>query len=709
MRTRCARFLTPATAAFLLASSTFAGWAATPFPSLYWKTDKRIRKVKAVFTSPIEPALAFLVAEDGLHRTADDGTNWSLVPGTGPKKMGEISCLTVCPARPGFVVLGTKGRGVFLSHDGGKHWKPGGGIRSGLACPSVHSLTFPVDDRGWDTLFACHDTAATGLSVSIDGGNTWRVTNRSRFFRSIVSCGRVMAASSATEAHPDDWALLRSDNHGEAWQSIRRSVIPTSGARNRQRHSRLLWACRSGELLCSFNWGERYFQVGPEDGGKWTSVFATPGPDARVEWMWAYDPVRCGLICAPVGAMRERWKPNNRGLYVDRMIKRGANITANAIGTRFYACINGYLVVGKHVRKRNRPSIPRCEAVPPVARIDVPVRARLRRERDWIPARQRAVGGGVRGRTRSRLVKLCAEMIKATSSREYVPKISKALRDAEVQRQNRRIVVRVWTEHTKGPAAIKRVTVTPDALGLTKPVDLFDDGRHDDLKPGDGVWGGHFLYREPDLFRNRRKRDPRRSFPGNIPVPVSAEDAEGHKATWSVLIGLHFKPVPYTLWSGAQKWGRDRKEGDVKVRCTPNAAPNGKAPALVVTGKAGPWFAWRGEPEGQHNLTGFKHVTFKFKGEPGASDIGFFLVDGLATYHDDIGLLEPNFHSAAAPLLEGEYLPAMDGKFHTVRIPAAEFSRGVRFLRGYVAGFGLRASKGARGGTYTIDEVRFEH
>jgi len=677
------------------------GAEALSFPKLAWSVDERVPEALRVFPAPADPEVVFVASAQGLWRTRDDAATWQLIPRTGPDAMGTISHLAVCPARPDFVVLASREKGVFISEDGGTAWRPAGGVEAGLAGPSVVSVTFPAEDRAWLTLLACHGDKHPGISKSADGGRTWRVLSAKRYFRQVVSLGITLSGVSSVLDEPDNWALVCSQDFGENWRPApggQEGVAACATATRRKWvgpkfqeffgwRGDVLWGMQKGRLLLSQDIEERYEEVGPEGGGRWASVFATPGPDPEVEWLWAYDPYRTGLVCASALAPRGEWQPNHSGLPVASMTRRGANAAANADGTAFYACANLSLYIGRHVANDEGPTVRLAKASP--AALVLPVEEddkSLRKINEICKTIAADKGGGVGDQVREL----------AGLGRE---------REAFVSR--RRFNLRVQVSHPKGPGAVKAVEVVPDLFGLP-PMHLSDDGAHGDGRAQDGVWGGAlYVSKNPHAVAPGGPR--RRWLPGVRGLPVTAVDDSGNRASWTLMLGIYWEPAPFVMWDGVWCWGARSVlcEGQATVGCVRD--PGTKTGHIQVKGQKGPWTMCWAEASGRYDITGLKSVAFELTGSPGAGDVAFCLVDGLDRFDTALaGPIEPNFPSRFVPLLDGHYLATMDGKPHTVRIPLTELTQGIRFMRTCVAGFGLRARENAGAGTYDFGRVWFE-
>ena len=161
-------------------------------------------------------------------------------------------------------------------------------------------------------------------------------------------------------------------------------------------------------------------------------------------------------------------------------------------------------------------------------------------------------------------------------------------------------------------------------------------------------------------------------------------------------------------------WGSDLIEGNASIEFRDDVGPASRG-ILTIKGAEGPWRASRvsrrGEQGGENDITGLDVVTFKFRGASGSGDVEFFLVDHLTTAirpgHRQ-AVAPPDF-SIGVPLVASHVIPAMDGKYHEVKVPLRRLIGNTSFKRRHLAGFGLRAPQGSRGGTYDIGEVTITH
>ncbi len=115
-------------------------------------------------SSTADPIYGYAGTEGGIYISLD-GTNWNLAGGAeiGTEK---FYALIVDPQDSRTAYVGTKGKGVHRTTDGGISWTP-----SGLDGKTVRALAFHPDDNG--IIYA--GTQSHGIFKSTDGGNSWPV------------------------------------------------------------------------------------------------------------------------------------------------------------------------------------------------------------------------------------------------------------------------------------------------------------------------------------------------------------------------------------------------------------------------------------------------------------------------------------------------------------------------------------------------------
>ncbi|HWP84922.1 MAG TPA: hypothetical protein VNN17_07015, partial [Terriglobia bacterium] len=96
------------------------------------------RNVLALAVDPYQPSGVLALTGTGLYRSADAGEHWAAVE-IEPLRGVGMRCIAFDPRKPGWVYLGSEGKGVFRSRDGGITWEQ---FAEGMGDQSVNSLAF---------------------------------------------------------------------------------------------------------------------------------------------------------------------------------------------------------------------------------------------------------------------------------------------------------------------------------------------------------------------------------------------------------------------------------------------------------------------------------------------------------------------------------------------------------------------------------------
>jgi photosystem II stability/assembly factor-like uncharacterized protein len=120
--------------------------------------------IRALAVSPLSPSELFAVTNQGLFKSADGGSTWSLLP------VGGLAvALTIDPFSAATLYAGTADGAFIVSHDGGSTWTRQG---SGLGAGSVDVIAADPAARG--TLYAgVNGDSTAGIWKSVDGGATF--------------------------------------------------------------------------------------------------------------------------------------------------------------------------------------------------------------------------------------------------------------------------------------------------------------------------------------------------------------------------------------------------------------------------------------------------------------------------------------------------------------------------------------------------------
>lgn len=156
-----------------------------------------------VALDPIDPNAVYAGASNGLLRSTDQGTSWSLLPGA--LRGHWVYCLAFGAAVPKTLFAGTD-RGVFFSEDGGQTWAPSAAgplSNSGISAFLVNS-TLPSSVLAGTFNTVSIGPPGIGVFSSGDGAQSWSPSNNgfpqssaaSSFAASLASPSFVLGAAS---------------------------------------------------------------------------------------------------------------------------------------------------------------------------------------------------------------------------------------------------------------------------------------------------------------------------------------------------------------------------------------------------------------------------------------------------------------------------------------------------------------------------------
>ncbi len=131
--------------------------------------------VKSIAIDSVNSANVYAGAKDKIYKSTDAGDNWSTaLTITGQPSSYNINALAVDPKNSGTVYAGGVYRKIFKTIDGGTTWNE-------LTTPFYYVSSLIVDASNSNIIYAGHQNDSnsnsatlSGVSVSKDGGNTWR-------------------------------------------------------------------------------------------------------------------------------------------------------------------------------------------------------------------------------------------------------------------------------------------------------------------------------------------------------------------------------------------------------------------------------------------------------------------------------------------------------------------------------------------------------
>jgi photosystem II stability/assembly factor-like uncharacterized protein len=276
-----------------------------------WQESKRALSERNVIAVIARQGVILAGTSQGVFRSDDEGETWRTGDGLGSP---HVRSLTYHPGVSDLEFAGTEPAGIFVSHDGGGHWR---------TCPEVEALR---DHHRWF------------LPYSPEAGCV----------RSIAFCG--WRAYAAVEVG----GVLRSDDRGESWRLVGGSTgepsfdLPPapfvfSDVHWVATHSDspdLVYAATAEGLYRSYDGGDT-----------WTVSHA--GSYCRAVWVDPFDSEHILLSPADsVSSMNGRiersrdggrsWTPASDGLdlpWPDRMVERFTNLADHLVAITDDGCL----------------------------------------------------------------------------------------------------------------------------------------------------------------------------------------------------------------------------------------------------------------------------------------------------------------------------------------------------------------------------------
>jgi len=131
----------------------------------------RESSIQSLAVHPREPKVLYAGAEDGIHRSVDQGRTFHRL--ASPMNSLEVWSIAIDPQDPDTIFAGTRPAALFRSRDGGQHWQqlPVDVVEK---CPAVNIprvTALMVDPTDHRVVWA--GIEVDGVRRSLDGGDTW--------------------------------------------------------------------------------------------------------------------------------------------------------------------------------------------------------------------------------------------------------------------------------------------------------------------------------------------------------------------------------------------------------------------------------------------------------------------------------------------------------------------------------------------------------
>jgi len=308
-----------------------------------WQRVRGVGKASRVFPSAADPFTVFVWTRGGLMLSKDEGRTFAARSPSAAAQLGSVTALLVSPVEPNVLYAGTAARGVFASADEGATWRPLGGTDKGLAHAHIHSMAFHPSDPTFTTLFATHSKKLPGISMTFDGGETWRAFARDFGADSLIVFGTHILFGGAHPAGGEQTGFYRSLDAGRNWFRILNVENPTVLLASKTAPHSAWFGTATNGLHFTENVGVSTKAVGPRTGVNVASLtvgFHSP----TGERVCIYDPTGEGVLGSTDGFAS--WQKLNDGLYVGAWAAEGAMMAASPDGSTLYACVNGALYRG---------------------------------------------------------------------------------------------------------------------------------------------------------------------------------------------------------------------------------------------------------------------------------------------------------------------------------------------------------------------------
>ncbi len=639
-----------------------------------WLANRRLEDVTGVFPDPIDAARVLVATPEGLLASDDAGATFHPLPAASAGKVGAVTDIAFRPDLPGTFYLATAGRGLWVTEDGGKSFRPLARKADGLAGDhTVRLILWPRDPR-LKTLYACHGREARGISVSHDGGESWRIVGGDYHAWNVFPpphgvYGPRKLVIAAAAARPNVQNVYTCSALSDYWTESVADVVYNDAVSVADDHYVCLATADRGLQRVHHGGMTR---VGPPDADRVAAVAATWGVGPEQEAVYAYQPTKLGLLVSTDGM--QTWRRLGRGLKVGPFVREGARLAAAANGKRLFAVVNGGLSVGYvHTGTLN---IVQTGTRPPV----------FAYERT---AFEQAVSD-----FQDVLFRFRDYPTAAAGARELLARaaaVDETYRGGDVT-----LTARVIARRTSARAVLADLS---DFYGDGN-TPMHDDGAHGDGEADDGVYGARFRL-DPRRLKNPRTRKPVK--PGANAVAIRAVGEDGTTAGAVAVLGIFDRPDSLVYWHRDENVPFEVIDGNATVvRGAPDEECFSSYDCLKIRTPAAAWAARLGRPWQARNVAGYHAMSFWVRsGAPPRQEL-FVQVQDAPEY--DYETVTPPIPVVGEGLVDGGRI---DETYRIVVIPMERLLKGTEGFRPERMGRVTFAGKGPQPATYWIDRIVF--
>ncbi|BAL80364.1 stalk domain-containing protein [Caldisericum exile] len=172
----------------------------------------------AIATSPVNPKLIYVGTKIGLYVSDDSGESfWQR---TIDPSQEEVWVKAACPSpvEEKTVFIGTYGKGLFLSKDGGFSWEP---MNNGLTSQDIETIA--IDPKNTNVIYV--GTYGSGIFKSVNGGKSFSL--KSKDLPTLRIKKIVLSPQDSNIVYAvlyDNAGIFRSDDCGNNWTEINNGI-----------------------------------------------------------------------------------------------------------------------------------------------------------------------------------------------------------------------------------------------------------------------------------------------------------------------------------------------------------------------------------------------------------------------------------------------------------------------------------------------------
>jgi photosystem II stability/assembly factor-like uncharacterized protein len=166
------------------------------------------RRTQIIRQDPTNPSIVYAGTTDGLWKTTNAGASWARV--SVPN--WTISAILLDPRRPGRIILGVEGLGVYVTRDAGATFMA---INEGFSHRQVRELV--TDPQQPARMLLVLTNAVESIYATNDAGRTWSSIGRNANTQTLRHVYAAPEPASGWWATPQSGGLLRYDASRATW------------------------------------------------------------------------------------------------------------------------------------------------------------------------------------------------------------------------------------------------------------------------------------------------------------------------------------------------------------------------------------------------------------------------------------------------------------------------------------------------------------